>query len=59
VSHSRPSHEDEREDFELTPPGEGFDLYRHRKAGEMRTKGWYGCYWASFYRRSSANMGHV
>jgi hypothetical protein len=46
MSHSRRSHEDEREDIELTPPGEGFELYRHRKAGEMRTEGWHGCYWA-------------
>ena len=46
MSHSRRSHEDEREDFELTPPGEGFELYRHRKAGEKRTEGWHGCYWA-------------
>ena len=46
MSHSRPSHEDEREDFELTPPGEGFELYRHRKVREMRTEGWHGCYWA-------------
>jgi hypothetical protein len=44
VSHSRPSHEDELEGLEFTPPGEGFDLYRHRKAGEMRTEGWHG--WA-------------
>ena len=21
-------------------------MYRHRKAGEMRTEGWHGCYWA-------------
>jgi hypothetical protein len=46
VSYSRPSHEDEREDFGLTPPEEGFELYRHRKAGETRTEGWHGYYWA-------------
>lgn len=46
MSHSRTSQEDEREDFGLTPPGEGFELYRHRKAGETRTEGWHGCYWA-------------
>jgi hypothetical protein len=46
VSRSRPSREDELEGLELTPPGEGFDLYRHRRASEMRTEGWHGCYWA-------------
>ncbi|MDQ3910286.1 MAG: hypothetical protein M3305_00555 [Actinomycetota bacterium] len=46
MSHSRPSREDELEGLELTPPGEGFELYRHRKASGMRTEGWHGCYWA-------------
>lgn len=31
---------------ELTPPGEGFDLYRHKNAAEMKTRGWHGLYWA-------------
>ena len=30
----------------LTPPGEGFELYRHKDADKMRTKGWHGYYWA-------------
>jgi hypothetical protein len=31
---------------DLTPPGEGFELYRHKDADKMRTKGWHGYYWA-------------
>ena len=29
----------------LTPPGEGFDLYRHRNADRLNTRGWSGLYW--------------
>ena len=28
------------------PPGEGFELYRHRNAANLRTEGWHGYYWA-------------
>ena len=28
------------------PPAEGFELYRHKKVGEMKTKSWHGYYWA-------------
>ena len=28
------------------PPAEGFELYRHRRAQELRTQGWSGLYWA-------------
>lgn len=28
------------------PPEEGFELYRHRNATSMRTRGWHGYYWA-------------
>jgi hypothetical protein len=31
---------------DLTPPEEGFELYRHKGAEKMRTKGWRGYYWA-------------
>lgn len=31
---------------EPTPPGEGFELYRHRNTGSMGTEGWHGLYWA-------------
>jgi hypothetical protein len=31
---------------DLSPPGEGFELYRHRNAGRMRTGNWHGYYWA-------------
>ena len=30
----------------LTPPGEGFELWRHRNAGRLGTEGWSGPYWA-------------
>jgi hypothetical protein len=30
----------------LAPPGEGYELYRHRNAGVMKTRGWHGLYWA-------------
>ena len=30
----------------LTPPKEGFELYRHKNAKEMTTQGWSGLYWA-------------
>ena len=38
-------HYDE-EGTDLTPPGEGFELYRHKSAEKMRTKNWHGYYWA-------------
>jgi len=34
------------EGLNLTPPEEGFELYRHKNAQEMRTWGWSGLYWA-------------
>jgi hypothetical protein len=37
---------DGEEGPDLTPPGEGFELYRHKNADMMRTKGWHGYYWA-------------
>jgi hypothetical protein len=39
------------EDLNLTPPAEGFELYRHKDAGETRAGGWSGLYWA---RRNEA-----
>ena len=33
------------------PPEGGYELYRHRNAGAMRTRGWHGYYWA---RRDAA-----
>lgn len=35
----------------LTPPAEGFELYRHKDAGETRAGGWSWLYWA---RRNEA-----
>ena len=31
---------------DTSPPGEGFELYRHRNAGATRARGWHGLYWA-------------
>ena len=33
-------------DLNLTPPEEGFELYRYKNAEEMTTRGWSGLYWA-------------
>jgi hypothetical protein len=31
---------------ELLPAEGGFELYRYKNADEMKTKNWYGYYWA-------------
>ncbi len=43
---NEPSLFDDQEGPNLTPPGEDFELYRHKDADMMRTKGWHGYYWA-------------
>ena len=43
---NEPSLFDDQEEPDLTPPGEDFELYRHKDADKMRTKGWHGYYWA-------------
>jgi hypothetical protein len=48
---NEPSHFDDEEGPDLTPPGEGFDLYRHKDADKISKKGWHGYYWA---RRTDA-----
>ena len=35
-----------REDPELTPPERGYELYRHKNAGQTKTRNWHGLYWA-------------
>ncbi len=42
----RPSVFDDEERSDLTPPGEGFKLYRYKYAEKMRTKHWHGYYGA-------------
>jgi hypothetical protein len=37
---------DDVEWSDLTPPEEGFELYRHKDAEKMRTRNWRGYYWA-------------
>jgi hypothetical protein len=34
------------EGLNLTPPGAGFELWRHRNSGRLGTEGWSGLYWA-------------
>lgn len=34
------------EGLNLTPPAERFELYSHKNARELRTRGWSGLYWA-------------
>jgi hypothetical protein len=29
-----------------TPPGPGYELYRHKNAASLKTRGWHGMYWA-------------
>jgi hypothetical protein len=36
--------EERYEDLNLTPPEEGFELYRYKNAQDMRTRGWSGLY---------------
>jgi hypothetical protein len=43
---NEPSLFDDQEGPDLSSPGEGFELYRHKNADKMRTKGWHGYYWA-------------
>jgi hypothetical protein len=44
---AHPSNYDDEEGPDLTPPREGFELYRHKNAEKkMRTKNWHGYYWA-------------
>jgi hypothetical protein len=43
--------EEQHEELNLTPPKEGFELYRHKNAEERKTQGWSGLYWA---RRNEA-----
>jgi hypothetical protein len=35
-----------RDTPDLTPPAEGFELYRHRNAKTIKTRNWHGLYWA-------------
>ena len=37
---------DYREGSDRILPEEGYELYRHRNAGETKTKNWHGLYWA-------------
>ncbi len=34
------------EGLNLTPPEEGFELYRHKNKGRLGKGGWTGLYWA-------------
>ena len=39
---NEPSPLDNHEGPDHSSPGEGFELYRHKNADKMRTKGWHG-----------------
>jgi hypothetical protein len=41
-----PSAHDEEEGPDLTPPEEGYELYRHTDSANMATTNWHGYYWA-------------
>ena len=41
-----PSLFDDQDGPDLSPPGEGFELYRYKDADEMTTKNCHGYYWA-------------
>jgi hypothetical protein len=43
---SEPSPFDDEEGPDLTSPGEGFELYRHKGAEKMKTRNWHGYFWA-------------
>jgi hypothetical protein len=43
---NEPSLFDDEEGPDLSPPAEGFELYRHNDAEKMKTKNWHGYYWA-------------
>lgn len=38
--------DDPYEGLNLEPPEGGYELWRHRNADKMGTKGWSGLYWA-------------
>jgi hypothetical protein len=43
---AHPSIHDDEEGPDLTPPGEGYELYRHNDAEKVGTRRWHGYYWA-------------
>ena len=38
--------QEDHEELNLSPPEPGFELYRHKNAEQMSTRGWSGLYWA-------------
>ena len=40
------SPDDDLEGLDPTPPEGGYELYRHKNAGETKAKNWHGLYWA-------------
>jgi hypothetical protein len=50
---------DDEEGLDLTPPEEGFELYRHKNAEKMRTKDWHGYYWAKLTEQGNYEIGSV
>ena len=46
TSYNVTPHGDDDGVLERLPPADGFELYRYKNVGEMRTKNWHGYYWA-------------
>jgi hypothetical protein len=41
-----PANVDRLDPLRADPPEEGFELYRHRNADQLQTRGWHGHFWA-------------
>lgn len=50
---------DDEEGPDLSPPGEGFELYRHKDAEMMKTKNWHGYYWAKLTKQGDYEIRSV
>ena len=37
---------DDQQELNLVPPEGRYELYRHKNAERMKTRGWHGYYWA-------------
>ncbi len=45
------------ESLNLTPPAEGFELYRHKNAAETKAGGWSGCTGPGAMRQATTRSG--
>jgi hypothetical protein len=56
---NEPSLFDDEKGSDLTPPGEGFELYRYKNAEKMRTRKWHGYYWARHTKQGDYEIRSV